>query len=263
LPSSGLAQSTSLALSSKSNNLHAFKTTITVQWVPGHTDVPGNTLADKLAKNSTLEKPPTYYNTFLSYLKRVTPAAKMQELGDWWMPYPGKGKTYVGPFCTTPDNIFTCGNRQFISTVTQLRTGHGYFRSYLYKIPTNLVDFRHCPCRYGGPQSPEHLHLRCPLYQRERQMMRKEIGVVHPRYLWKHVLYTDKVMQPLNHFLQAMRIATRRWYLGQYRTCEPLGQGDIRIAGQGTVNNRAEEHQRGTGGNNDMEDDNEEGAGIE
>ena len=68
----GPGQSTSLALSSISNNLHAFETTITVQWVPGHTDVPGNELADKLAKKSTLEKPPTYYNTSLSYLKRVT-----------------------------------------------------------------------------------------------------------------------------------------------------------------------------------------------
>jgi hypothetical protein len=67
----------------------------------------------------------------------------------------------------------------------------------------------------------------CPLYQCKRQTMRKEIGVVHPRYLWKHLLYTDKAMQPLKHFLQATHIAARRWYLGQYRKDEHLGQGDI------------------------------------
>ena len=93
--------------------------------------------------------------------------------------------------------------------------------------------------------------------------MRKQIGVVHPRYLWKHLLYTDKAMQPLKHFLQATHIATRRWYLGQYRDDEHLGQGDMRIAGQGTVNDRAEEHQSETGGNDDVEDNNEEGDGIE
>jgi ribonuclease HI len=120
----GAGQSTSLALSKISNNLHALKCTIIVQWVPGHTEVPGNKLADKLAKKSTLEKPPTYYNTSLSYPKRVTRTAKMQEWGDWWMRHPAKGKNYVGTFHTKPNNIFTYGNCQFSSTVTQLRTGH-------------------------------------------------------------------------------------------------------------------------------------------
>src|ERR1700681_2098676 len=95
----------------------------------------GHCLADKLAKKATLEKPPTYYHTSLSYLKRVTRAAKMQEWGERWMRHPAKGKNYVGTFRTKPDQIFTSGNRQLTSTVLQLRTGHGYFRSYLYKIP--------------------------------------------------------------------------------------------------------------------------------
>jgi len=183
----------------------------------------------------------------------------MQEWGNRWMRHPAKEKNYIGTFRTKPDNIFTSGNRQFTSTVTQLRTGHRYFRSYLYKIPTNSVDSPHCPCRYGGPQSPEHLLLRCPLYQHERQMMRKEIGVVHPRYLWKHLLYTDKAIQPLKHFLNDTHIATRRWYLGQFRNDEHLGQGDIRIAGQGTVNNMVEEHQSESGGDEGEDDDDEEG----
>jgi hypothetical protein len=73
--------------------------------------------------------------------------------------------------------------------------------------------------------------------------------VVHPWYLWKHLLYTDKVMQPLKHFLQATHIATWSWCLGQYCNSEHLGQGHIRIAGQVTVNDRVEERQSETGGN--------------
>ena len=116
------------------------------------------------------------------------------------MRHPAMGKNYLGTFCSKPDNIFTSGNRQFASTVTHLRTGHGYFRSYLYKIPTNSVDSPHYPCWYGGSQSPEQLLLRCQLYQHKRQTIRKEIGVVHPRYLWKHLLYTNKAIQPLKSF---------------------------------------------------------------
>jgi ribonuclease HI len=51
----GPGQSTSLVLSKISSNLYALKSTITVQWVPGHTDVPGNELADKLSKSPLSE----------------------------------------------------------------------------------------------------------------------------------------------------------------------------------------------------------------
>jgi hypothetical protein len=53
------------------------------------------------------------------------------------------------------------------------------------------------------------------------------------------------------------------WYLGQYCNNEHLGQGGIPIAGQSTVNDRAEDHQSETGGHDDMEDDDKEGEGIE
>jgi hypothetical protein len=70
-------------------------------------------------------------------------------------------------------------------------------------------------------------------------------------------------MQPLKHFLQATHIDTQSWFLGQYCNTEHLGQGDIQIAGQGTVNNRAEEHQSETGGHDDVVDDDEQGEGVE
>jgi hypothetical protein len=70
-------------------------------------------------------------------------------------------------------------------------------------------------------------------------------------------------MQPLKHFLQATHIAIRRWYLGQYINDEHLGQGEIQIAGQGTVNDWVEEHQSATGGHDDLADDDEEGEGVE
>ena len=91
--------------------------------------------------------------------------------------------------------------------------------------------------------------------------MRKEIGVVHPRYLWKHLLYTDKAMKPLKHFLNDTHIAIRRWYLGQFRDDEYLGQGNNLIVGQGTVNNEEEEYQSESG--EDDEGCEEESAGVD
>ncbi|KAF8242188.1 hypothetical protein K440DRAFT_566092 [Wilcoxina mikolae CBS 423.85] len=163
-------QSTSLALSNISHNLHALKTTIIVQWIPAHTDVPGNELANTVCFQTyrvSFETSLLCLNWCNSEIKREL----LESLGNnsCRVLAISKGKNYIGTFCTKPDNIFTSGNCQFISTVTQLRTGHSYFRSYLYKIPMNSVDSPHYPCCCGGPQLPEHLLLRCPLYQRERQ----------------------------------------------------------------------------------------------
>ena len=84
--------------------------------------------------------------------------------------------------------------------------------------------------------------------------MRKGIGVVHPRHLWKHLLYSDKAMNPLKEFLNDTHIATRRWYLGQFRDDQHLGQGDTRIAGQGNINNQVEEHESQSEGDEEEDD---------
>jgi len=60
-------------------------------------------------------------------------------------------REYYGHFRLKPDKIFQTDNRTLISTVTQLRTGHGYFNSYLSKIPTSDVEDRGCSCSGAPP----------------------------------------------------------------------------------------------------------------
>jgi len=75
---------------------------------------------------------------------------------------PERKRIYYGHFRMKPDKIFQTDNRILISTVTQLRTGHGYFNSYLSKIPTSDVEDRGCSCNGAPPQTPAHLILRSP-----------------------------------------------------------------------------------------------------
>ena len=113
------------------------------------------------------------------------------------------------------------------------------------------------PMSHGCP-SHRNIFSKIPIPTRTTNDA-NEIGVVHPRYLWKHLLYTDKALQPLKHFLHDTHIATRRWYLGEFRNDAHIGQGNIRIAGQGTVNDMVEEHQSERGGEDGEDDDDEEG----
>ena len=69
-------------------------------------------------------------------------------------------------------------------------------------------------------------------------------------------------MQPLKHFLHDSHIATRRWYLGQFRDDEYLGQGNNRIVGQGTVNNDVQEFQSESGEDDEGQEEESEGEGV-
>ena len=110
----------------------------------------------------------------------------IEEWQQWWDNIPQKGREYYGHFRLKPDKIFQTDNRILISTVIQLRTGHGYFNSYLSKIPTSdiedrvevrvedRVEDRGCSCSGAPPQTPAHLILRCQQHAKARMMMRRE-----------------------------------------------------------------------------------------
>jgi hypothetical protein len=61
-----------------------------------------------------------------------------------------KGKNCSGRFKKKPDQFFFTGNRKLASAITQLRTGYGYFNSYLYGKPRAEVVGPLCSGRAGG-----------------------------------------------------------------------------------------------------------------
>jgi hypothetical protein len=92
--------------------------------------------------------------------------------------------------------------------------------------------------------------------------MRNQIGVVHPRDLWKYLHFTGKAIQHLKYFLQDTYIATCGGYLGQFSNDPHLGQVNIQIAGQGTINDMVQEHQSDSGRHNVEDDADQEGEAV-
>ena len=92
----GPGQSTAILIAQLADQLHHQQSTLTVQWVPGHTDIPGNERADALAKAATEMRPPTYYTTTLSYLKRRAKEKMKTDWHAWWedLPQWERGKNY-------------------------------------------------------------------------------------------------------------------------------------------------------------------------
>jgi hypothetical protein len=166
-----------------------------------------------------------------------------EEWRQWWDTIPQKGREYHGHFRMKPDKIFQTDNRILISTITQLRTGHGYFNSYLSKIPTSNVEDRGCSCSGTPPQTPAHLILRCQQHAKARMIMRRETPRI-PKLRLDLLLYTNMGAKALAKYLQTTKVATRRWKLGiDNKPANPTN-----AIGWGTLDQPQDEHHDGSSG---------------
>jgi ribonuclease HI len=78
------------------HDLHAYAVTITVHWVPGHTDIPGNEAADRLAKQATAMPPTRQQPISLTLLRR---RVRERHTADWeeWYDTSPQPKSYSAP----------------------------------------------------------------------------------------------------------------------------------------------------------------------
>ena len=94
------------------------------------------------------------------------------------------------------------GKRSLTSAFYSLKLGHGYFRSYLYRL--HKVD--HFRCRCGNKETPEHLLLSCPLYQQERPLALQSAPTLQA------LLLTQNGADEVICFIKTTKIGTQLWY---------------------------------------------------
>ena len=119
--------------------------------------------------------------------------------------YEGKPGTNLHPLLRNHKS------RRTVSTLIQMRTGHGYNRAYLSRIPATEINTPRCPCGYRL-QTPKHLLLYCKFYKTERKKMRQNIKP-HP-LTWRIAMFTSKGLKASLTYLEETGIATRSWLRG-------------------------------------------------
>src|SRR5437588_3009949 len=144
--------------------------TVHIHWVPGHVQVQGNEKADALAKQGTEgRRLPRDATTSITYLKRKN---REQQMEEWKRRWPGmrRGRSYHGRPAT---NIHTLlrnhPSRKLVATIIQMRTGHGYNKNYLARIPCSSIDSPKCTCGHWR-QTPKHLLLECRHHLPQRKL---------------------------------------------------------------------------------------------
>jgi ribonuclease HI len=210
----GPGQASSITVSEIANELRTRRIPLTIQWTPGHQDIPGNKRADELAKHATTLRPPAYATTSLSYIKKQAKAAMTREWHDHWTRKNLSDKAYAGPFRTKPDTVMTTNDRQLVSSAIQLRTGHGYFKDYLSNIPSSDTMDNRCNCPARTQQTAKHLLLHCRLYTEARKDITRGKTGAASRLRLQTLLHTKEGAPGFIEYMKATKIATRRWALG-------------------------------------------------
>jgi ribonuclease HI len=196
------------------DDLSKFNIHTTICWVPGHTEVYGNEIADSLAKTGSQLTPKTATPVSLAWLRRQARATRIHQWKKAWSTKL-KGRSYHDEPRLNLDEPIPSLHRYDSSTIVQLRTGHGYFNSYLASVKSTAqktIRFMHCQC--GAPnQTPEHLLLYCIRYNPARKQLR---DAIHPlRLSLPNLLHTPVGLKGLIAFLQETKVAKRpdilRW----------------------------------------------------
>jgi len=184
---------------------------IAINWVPGHTDVYGNELADSLAKAAT-QIPPDSDETSFAVLGSKIKEARTQE----WLDLLGTNDQIPNYNPYSYKRLFPWKlqfkiqiplgtKREQSSALFQLKLGHGYIKSYLYRLGHSESDqCRRCRKK----ETTEHLLLGCKELGTARKELQEELQGT--RLSLGLLLHTKTGIEKTLGFLKKTGIVTRR-----------------------------------------------------
>ena len=142
-----------------------YKIATYLQWVPGHADIKGNELADRLAKQGTEQTQTLTPCDLRAVTKTLCSKAKVKWINEWDSDERGRSMYSFLPKPNRNDPINSLP-RKAQSAIFQMRTGHCRLNSHLSRIKRNHSPMcRHCKLAI---ETVDHFLFECPALTGER-----------------------------------------------------------------------------------------------
>ena len=142
----------------------------------------------------------------LAFIKRKIKKTGLTDWNEIWSNSKLKSKHYTQFECKLKWKQSTrIVKKQIFSSYFQLKSGHGYFKSYLNRAPDSYLDICFI---YNTKENPEHLLLHCKRYSSIRSRIKAEKQL---NQLSLKILFSSKQGEDfLFKYVRQTGIATRK-----------------------------------------------------
>ncbi|XP_045115986.1 uncharacterized protein LOC123507278 [Portunus trituberculatus] len=154
-------------------HLHTEGWELTLQWIPSHTGIRGNEVADTAAKMALSEVNITPFPLPLSTAKRLI-SRVCHSTSDTTLAT-GLRVTSMGQYRhnSSPQPWVRQQSRALDVALTRLRLGHTTFNAHLHCL--RLAPDPHCPWCRSVPETIEHFLLQCSRFHSQRVLLRAQL----------------------------------------------------------------------------------------
>ena len=156
---------------------------IEIVWTPGHSEVEGNEVADRLAKEAAVEAKDLEEETSVVTVQDIKRHARASIWSKWQQRWDigefGRDFYLCKPFLDSNPRLDFPNTRMF-KQILQLRTGYSILNDYRHKL--GQCESGLCEC--GQMETVQHYLLQCQLYEEERNILynrlREQLGIHTP-----------------------------------------------------------------------------------
>ena len=154
-----------------------------IVWTPGHSEVQGNDVADRLAKEAAMEAKELREEISIVTVQDIKRHARVSMRYKWQQRWDigesGRDFYLCKPFLKSNLHL-DYPNIKLYKKMLQLRTGYSKLNDYRHKLWQ--METRYCEC--GQIETVQHYLLECPLYDEARytllKRLREELGIQAP-----------------------------------------------------------------------------------
>ena len=146
--------------------LTVFPIRLLLQWIPGHTDIPGNERADRLSKRGAQQEQPQVNIPYTTARQIIRNNYKMEWMNQWATGQTGREVYKYMNKINPKDNLKVLPRKDQVA-IFRLRTQHAPLNCHLNRINPQRPPM--CPLCNAHFETTEHLLFRCPGLQDLRQ----------------------------------------------------------------------------------------------